>query len=229
MLLIVVFASIPNLLFSNSNFSEERLKQACHNFIKNYCADDVEVSFLNKINPVSFQYEGVSAKISQNFQCQSITKVSIEFYYSGEVIRTVDVPLKIKIFKIVPVTNKTIQSGRKIKSDDFIFTRVDVTNIDLKDIANEDEILDAELGRTISKGSVIKKSMLNSGIVIRKGEKVQVEVSVGSVKIRTFGYSLQDAKAGDIVKFKYENSILNGLAASDGSIILTNNPNITQR
>ncbi len=214
---------------SASNFSESRLQQACYNFIKSNCGDDVEINFLSKITSVSFKQEGVTAKISQNFQCQSFSKLVIEFYWNGEIIETKEISVKIRIFKIVPIAVNTLQKGRILKPEDLTLARVDVTNVNPYDIPNEDEIIGVELARTIPKGSVLLKSNLNNSIVLKKGDKVQIEVNVGGVTIRTMGYALQDAKAGDLVKFRHENNILTGTAAPDGSIILKNNVNFTQR
>lgn len=225
LLIFIIF----NTAQSSSNFSESRIQQACYNFIKSTCGDDVEITFLSKIAPISFRQEGVTARISQGSQCQSISKLLIEFFWNGEIIKTTEISVKIRIFRIVPVAVNTIQKGRRLSLEDITLARADVTNINPSDIPNEDELLGAQVARTIPKGGILLKSNFHSGIVIKKGDKVQVEVNVGAVKIRTTGYSMQDAKAGDVVKFKYENNVLTGIAAPDGSIIVKSIENFTQR
>jgi flagella basal body P-ring formation protein FlgA len=60
-------------------------------------------------------------------------------------------------------------------------------------------------------------------LLIRRGDKIILQIQSGAVRVRATGIAMQDGKPGESIKLKYDNNILQGLVAKDGTIIMIPN------
>jgi flagella basal body P-ring formation protein FlgA len=123
----------------------------------------------------------------------------------------------------VPVLKRSMAKGSAIGSQDFIQEDRDVTYIASDDFPDANDIIGSSLNRSAQAGTVLTRSMLQTGAYIRSGDKVNIIVHSGAVRIRTAGTALQDAASGSTVRVKREGTqnILQGTVDSDGSVLIS--------
>jgi flagella basal body P-ring formation protein FlgA len=219
---LIGFINIKNL-YSRSYFSGDNIKSACVNYIYSVVNDEVEIKVTDNIPNQNFEEDKVYARFQGDKNTlKGNTHVIVEFLKEEKIIKKITIPVNIKIYKKLPVAVKTIISGKQIKSGDFELKKIDATNLNSEDIVTEDEVLGAIAKRNISKNNVILKSYIQSGNQINRGQKVEINVISGGVRIRTSGTALQDGLAGSEIRVRKDNTnvILNGVVSEDGTVVI---------
>lgn len=214
-------------LYSRSYFSGDNIKSACINYIYSVVNDEVEVKVSDKIPNQNFEENKVYARFQGDRNTlKGNTHVIVEFLKDERIIKRITIAVNIKVYKKLPVAVKTIYSGKQIKDGDFKIKKIDATNLNTEDIVNEEEVLGAIAKRNITKNNVILKPYIQSGNQINRGQKVEINVISGGVRIRTSGTALQDGLAGSEIRVRKDNTnvILNGVVSEDGSVVI----NITE-
>jgi len=210
-------------LYSLSYFSGDNIKSACVNYIYSVINDEVEIKVTVNIPNQNFEEDKVYARFQGDKKTlKGNTHVIVEFLKDERIIKRITIPVNIKIYKKLPVAVKTIISGKQIKNGDFELKKIDATNLNSEDIVTEDEVLGAIAKRNISKNNVILKSYIQSGNQINRGQKVEINVISGGVRIRTSGTALQDGLAGSEIRVRKDNTnvILNGVVSEDGTVVI---------
>jgi len=213
-------------LFSQSSFSGERLKQACIDYIYDKVGNDAEISISSKIDDQKFTASGVIAKLrGEENSLKGNTNVAIEFLLDDKLVKRVQVPVRIKLWKEVPVAKESIHRGEVITEEDLLLEKKDITNFSNSEIVAFEEILNSKAKRNISESSIITSSFIEKGNMINKGDKVQLVVQTGNIRIQAFGEALQDAGENDMLRVRREGTktILQGRVASDGTVIISQN------
>ncbi len=214
-------------LISRSYFSGDNIKTACINYIYSQVNDEIEIKINEVIPHQNFEEDKVYARfLGDRNSLKGNTHVVVEFLKDEKILKRITVPVNIKIYKKLPVAVKTIFSGKLIKDGDFVLKRIEATNFNPEDLISEDEIIGAIAKRNISKDNVILRSFIQSGNQINRGQKVEINVISGAVRIRTSGTALQDGLAGSEIRVKKDDSnvILNGIVTEEGTVVI----NITE-
>lgn len=221
-LIITLIAAIPTAgLYADSSFSGERLKKSCISFIYKKVGDDAQVAISRNIDDQLFDSDGVTARCSATKESlRGNCFLALEFHKDNKLLRRIQIPVRVKIFREVPVAANTIRRSSVIKTNDIIYEKQDVTYYNSDDIPEASDIIGAKTKRNIAKGRIVTKSSLEQDIVIRRGEKVLIIVQTGAIRIRSNGTALQDAAKGASIRVKRvgSGSILHGRVATDGTI-----------
>jgi flagellar basal body P-ring formation protein FlgA len=207
-----------------SSFSGERLQKACSDFVYNILGDDIELRISKSIREQSFEEKGVTARCSATKESlRGNCFVGIEFLFKGKIIKRLQVPARVIIYKDVPVAIDNIPVGNVIYANDISFQKKDVTYQSDKDIPTINEIAGQKASRNISKGNIITRAFIEEQGTIKRGDKVNVIVQSGTVIIRTTGQAMNDAAVGKSIRVKREGTqtILDGLVAMDGTIFIS--------
>jgi flagella basal body P-ring formation protein FlgA len=219
LLLIFFICSLPS--FAVSRFSGERLKEECIQFVIDQAGTDAQVSISQGVEDQNFDEDGITAT------CQATpgslhgnTHVAIEFRHGNQLIKRLEVAVRVKIFKDVPVTTTTIRRNQDITKQDIAIETRDITNYKESELVPVDQIVGNKAKSNISKGSIITISSIFMDFTVKRGDKVTIVVQYGAVRIRTTGEALQDAGCGDNIRVKREGTgiILTGKVAMDGSV-----------
>jgi flagella basal body P-ring formation protein FlgA len=223
LLIIITFLSFVKAE-GKSSFSGERLKEACLNYIYNIYGDNAEVQISKNIDDQIFDDDNITA------QCDGNTKslrgncyVAIEFRKDEKLVSRIQIPVRIKIYGIVPVATELIKSADYIKDTQVTLEKIDITYIDLEKVENLEYIIGKKAKRNITAGTVITGGLLENEIMIHRGDDVRIYAQSGAVRISSTGKALQDAEVGQKVRIQRDGSrdILNGYVARDGSIFIT--------
>lgn len=224
LILIILISFFANpVLYSRSFFSGDNIKSACINYIYSVLNDEIEIKISEKIPNQIFEVEKVYARfLGEKNSLRGNTHIIVEFLKDEKLLKRITVPVNIKIFKKLPVAKRTINSGKEIKSGDFEIKKVDATYLNSEELLSEDEILGAIAKKNISRNNVILRSSIHSGNQINRGQKVEVNVFSGAIRIRTTGVALQDGTVGSEIRVRKDDSnvIISGVVSQDGSIVI---------
>jgi flagella basal body P-ring formation protein FlgA len=212
-----------NNLLAKSSFSGSRLKNACLSYISNLVEKDSDVR-ISEIEDQFFEETGVIARCdARTNSLRGNTYVALEFLdHEEKLIRRVEVPVNIKVYKDVPTAVYTLQKDKILMINDITYNRMDVTYLDESKIPGIEKIVGKKVNRQINKGEVISANYLENEVLVNRGGKVNIIVQSGAVSIRTSGVALQDAAIGDIVRVQREGSrqSLQGKVYDDGTVYI---------
>ena len=210
-------------IFAQSTFSKERLENAIINYVKsvNKCESDVEID--QSVREQRFTQSGVQATINHQGDLTGLCKVNIDFLLNGEIIRSQEIRIKVKLFVRVPVAIRFIPKDAVISAEDVEIRRADVTNIDPNTVVELSEAIGAKSRSGIARGNVIKYSdlMAASSISVKKGDRVRLLHYAGAICIKSNGFALENGSVGSVIKVKNQNNqTLFGFVADDGNVII---------
>ena len=220
--MVIIIAAMPVVLSAGSTFSGEKLKSACSSYIYKYTGQDAVVDFAAEISDQYFDKSKVTARCTgQPESFRGLCYVYVEFRLNGRLLKRLNIPVRVKIYREVAVAGESLPSGSKIKGSDINYKKVDITHYSSNELPEYDDIIGSTLVTSLPKGAVIVKSSLGGDVLVRRGDKVTVVASSGAVNVRASGFAMQDASAGEPVKVKCNGSILRGRVAMDGTIFLS--------
>ena len=183
----------------------DTIEKAIIEHLKDYAVEsglDIEIEIPN-INTVNIQgtddFE-MNIEIPEEQSIKSRIPVRVEFTdRDGAVLRRYQYSARIKIFKIVAVANTDMGHGEQITEDCVDMERVDVSN--LKGCFEDVTILGTmQTSRIIKEGTVFTERNVSTIPVISRGERVLIEVKVGSVTATAEGTARQDGGIGDTIR-----------------------------
>lgn len=207
----------------NSTFPGVRLTAACQNYILSKVKDDAQVTISREIEDVIFNEDGVSAKcVGKAASFRGNCFVVIEFYKNGNLIKRLEIPVRVKLFREVPKVVSSLPRAKEISESDIIFEKTDITNYRDEDLLGKNEVIGAKLKRNISEGTVITRAFIEEEMTISRGEKIVIISESGAVRIRTSGEALQDGVVGKTIRIRREGtrSVLHGCIARDGTVFI---------
>jgi len=218
-ILILGLFSVSQLICASS-FSRDRLSEACIDYIVDSYDSGSEVYLLTSISNQAFEEDDVIAKVSLEKGTNYSGSCLLEFYTDEILLKRLEVLYKVKLYKLVSVAAKGLQKGTCIQSSDISKLKVDISLYDENELIHEEYITGKKLTKSISRGTILLTSLFDSGNSIVRGDRVPVEVQSGAVRIRAYGNALNDARAGESVKIKVQERILQGIASDEGSVVI---------
>jgi len=226
LLILLVFVVSSTGVLAKSTFSGERLRQSCIEYINQTVGGEAVVSISQKIVSQEFEDDGIVAQINSDTKnLKGNTHLAIEFLKNGKIIRRLEVPVRIRIFKFVAVAATTINKGDAVNEGDINQEKEEITYISDNDNISPEEIIGQKAKRNISKGTIFTRNLFENQNRIHRGEKVTLIIKSGAVTIRTSGVALQDADYGSKIRIKREGTqtVLYGSVAMDGSVLISPN------
>lgn len=226
--IILIFLSLAGVVYSQSFFIGEEIRQELIKEIRMRVGDDAEIIVSRSIQDFSFSPSDVSFSFDfGNSESQPLNgnfMVGIEFRKGNELLRRIEVPARVKIYRNLLVANRTIAQGELITNENTSIERKELP----PNVRNEDCLPENLLGKSAShsivRGSIITQKSVSEPYAIRRGDKVRIVVLSGMISISTNGTALQDARPGETVRCVRDGfrSVLIGIAAKDGSVIISN-------
>ncbi len=220
-LFILIFS--VSRVFGESNFSAERLRQACKSYVESVTGNDVDITIATNIIDQSFDNDNIIAKFKSNGSVlKGNTHIAIEFYNGQELIKRLEIPVRIKVFRNMPVSARAIRKGEEISDADIRIIRSDVTYLRDDDLVDDDYMSGKKASRNIPEGVILLNNYFAPDISISRGDKVTIIVESGSVRIRSTGVSLQDGSIGGFIRIKRDGSkkIIEGKIGPDAMVYL---------
>ncbi|MCX7880700.1 MAG: flagellar basal body P-ring formation chaperone FlgA [Ignavibacteria bacterium] len=222
---IIILLLYSTLLYSQTIIAGKEIRQRIEQEIRSVYGNNTEISLPQKIQDFWFSESDIDFEI--NFgTTEPIGNViaGIEFRRYGNLLKRVEIPVRVKVFRNVLTASRTINRGEVISDENTIVQYKEISSKTQLSDSEGEEIYGKVAKHTILRGSIITKELLTEPFAIRRGDKIKIIVLSGSVYIQTTGVALQDGKSGELVRVRRDgtNTILTGLAAKDGSVIISN-------
>jgi len=200
-IVLLILGSVT-VMTAQSSFSAERLRKAVEQYVQKSLDDNSECLVSSTIEAQTFAVDNVTARcVAGLSSLRGSTNVAIEFIVDNDVVlRRIHVPVIIKKYAVIPVAESTIRQSEQIRTENLRFERRDISAFEEEDIPTNEEIIGAAARRTITKNSIITRSLLLSAQSVRRGSVVKLYATVSGVTITSRGTALSDADMGQTVR-----------------------------
>lgn len=204
-ILLVILGSVT-VMSAQSSFSAERLRKAVEQYVQKSLDDNSECLVSSTIEAQTFAVDNVTARcVAGLSSLRGSTNVAIEFIVDNDVVlRRIHVPVIIKKYAIVPVTEIHIRQSEKVQIENIRFERRDISAYNEEDMPTQEEIAGSVARRNITKNSIITRSLLLSAQSVKRGSSVKIYATVSGVTITSRGTALSDADMGQTVRVMRE-------------------------
>lgn len=208
---------------AQSTFSGTRLKEAVLSHIQERCLTECEI-IVNVVQTQKFDESSVEASIVEDIPFfKGKMNVTIEFKKNSVVLRTIQVPVFVKLFSVLPTTATTLPSGHTLKDEDIVEKRVEITAYKESEIVTKPEIIGFRTKQSLQQGAIITANVILSPESIRKGDVVSLVVLIGSVSVRGTAVALENGNVGEKIRISREGSqtVLVGVVQPNGVVVIT--------
>lgn len=224
MILLIVNVS---LAFSGSNFAAERLEDAVRKYISSNVELSHEIDLLTVLTDKAFEMSEVTATISHRGELRGMCDVIIEFRNKERLLDRIKVNTRIRLYAEIPVAATNLTKSKVISEEDIAYKVTEVTDIQLNQIPQKNEIIGKTVLESIYKQQAVLLTNITSDLVLSRGEKVEILVNAGAVQVRAYGTAMNDARVGEMIRVKRDGStkkIIYGRVSPSGAVELyTNN------
>ncbi|MCF6257310.1 MAG: flagellar basal body P-ring formation protein FlgA [Gammaproteobacteria bacterium] len=147
-------------------------------------------------------------------------KLTVGLRCTGPKPWTVYVPAHIKIFANVIAAAQPLLRGSEISATDVIFVRQELSQLRSGYFIKTESVIGKILTQNLSAGHAITPKRVKAAFLVRRGEKVTIEVSIGTLKVRGKGEALKDAARGELVSVRNSQSkrIVQGVVTKPGTV-----------
>lgn len=127
---------------------------------------------------------------------------------------------KLKVYNDAVVALKAIKANKLIDSGDVKLVRVEMAEAG-EALASIEEAAGMLAKRPISAGSVIKREYVKPEVIVKKGEKVTLNVQGPKISIRSKGTASEDGHKGGVIAVRTASGKqITGRVAGPGEIII---------
>jgi len=133
---------------------------------------------------------------------------------------TILVPALATVFRPVAIAGRSLQRGELISAAD-VTTEIRDMNQYRQGFALEPElIIGKEAKYPVAKGEAFRTSALAAPLVIKSGEEVSIEASVGTISVVTNGTATGDGRLGQQIRVKNNHSerVINARVVGPGKV-----------
>lgn len=128
--------------------------------------------------------------------------VNVEVSCKGGTQWTILVPALARVHRPVAIANRNLARGEVITENDLATEVKDVSNFRMGFALTPDALIGKETKFAINKGEAFRNSALAAPLVIRRGDTVSMESTVGDISVRTNGTAISDGRIGQQIRVK---------------------------
>jgi len=208
---------------AQSTFSGSRLKEAALSHIQDRCLTDCEI-VVNTIQTQKFDESAVEANIVDDIAYfKGRMNVTVEFKKNSLLLRSLQVPVYVKLFSILPTAASNLMSGHTLQESDILEKKVDITAYKESEIVTKPEVIGFRTIQRIQQGALITANSVLSPESIRKGDIITLIVQYGTVTVRGTAVALENGEIGDKIRISREGSqsVLIGIVQQNGIVFVT--------
>lgn len=119
---------------------------------------------------------------------------------------TILVPAQAIVFRPMAVASRNLQRGELISTEDIGVEVLDVSQYRQGYSSKPEDIIGKELKYPVNKGDAFRESVLNSQLVIKRGDEVSVEAVAGAIRVVTTGTAITNGRIGQQIRVKNNQS-----------------------
>jgi len=132
--------------------------------------------------------------------------VSVHTQCPGSKPWSLYVSASVKVMESVVVASRNIPKGTLLSYEDFDTQLKDTANLSNNYVADIAQLLGKSSARTIRAGEVLRFSLVNEPIAIKRGDTVVVEARTGAIVVSSQAVALADGKVGDQISVRNSQS-----------------------
>jgi len=207
-----------------NNQSTEVLHQTVRDFLQAQTAkragQDIEISVgrIDRRLKLAVCPKAPTAFLAPGAKLQG--KLTVGLHCTGPKPWTVYVPAQIKIFADVIAATQPLFRGNEISASDIMLVRQELAQLRSGYFTKTDAVLGKVLTQNLAAGHAITPKRIKAAILVRRGEKVTIIASVGTLKVSGKGEALNDAARGELVSVRNSQSkrIIQGIVTKPGTV-----------
>lgn len=204
-----------------ARFSAKTLRFAVERFLRSHLESTDSYTISESISDQVFDESGITARCDASTESlRGNTRIPIVFVKNESVVRRIYVPARITRMRMTPVITRSLRKGDILQESDVEEKLTDVT---YQNGECASEYIGKRANYSLNKGTVLMSEHVVSGSGIQRGDVVTLNVTSGSVVIRTSGVALDDAIVGQTVRVRRQDSsiVLTGTAIENKTVTLS--------
>lgn len=126
----------------------------------------------------------------------------------------------IRTFQKVAIAIRPLARGAVVSREDFRFERKDISKLRQGFLTSDEQILNKQTKRALSRGAVFSAANLRSQQLIKRGQRVTIRAQSPTFDIRMSGLALMDGEAGQQIRVRNDKSkrIVEGKVIAPGIV-----------
>jgi flagella basal body P-ring formation protein FlgA len=130
----------------------------------------------------------------------------VGLFINGQFIKTVSVVGVVKAQATLVTPVRWIKPKEVLGAEDVTVMTVDVPSLTHNFVLDLHDVIGKEVLRPLPPKQPIRKSLLGDPPIVRKGDRVMIEVRQGGLLVQTVGLAKATGKLGDTIPVKNQNS-----------------------
>ena len=202
--------------------TEEKIYDVAKKYLKkqlSYKSENHEISFKRRIKSIyapsnKLHIDVIERRIGM---LKGLLHLSVGIYNGQKLYKVVSVPLKIRVFENVVLSNKDISPDDVINENDLLIERRETTTSGKDVIYKIEDAIGKQPKNNIKKGDIFKSNMLRDVPLLERGRFVTIKVIKGNIVVTTPGKAMQNGSLNDYIKVLNLSSNEQIVAQIDGS------------
>jgi len=164
----------------------------------------IRIEFSSRIPDVIFSCKDVTCRVENQRKEDFIgyAVFNIRFYNKGVFLKEKGVRVKLDVSKDVVVSSRFLSRNTRINYDDVKLVKKWFDRMPVNRVTDLTEVVGKTLCASLRQNSEIKRNMLRSPMVVKRGKLVRVIFERGPLVVTTVGLSQQNGVPGDLIKVK---------------------------
>jgi len=130
----------------------------------------------------------------------------VGLFINGQFIKTVSIVGEVKAQATVVTPVRWIKPKEVVVAEDVTSMIIDVPSLTHDFVLDPNDVIGKEVLRPLPPRRPIRKAVLDDPPIIRKGDRVMLEVRQGGLVVQTIGLAKATGKFGDTITVKNQNS-----------------------
>jgi flagellar basal body P-ring formation protein FlgA len=132
--------------------------------------------------------------------------VNVKVACEGAVHWSILAPAQAIIYRSMAVASRNLERGNVINAGDITEQIVNVSQYRQGYSGESEEIIGKVLKYPVNKGDAFRSSVLDSPLLIKRGDQVSVEANAGSITVISAATAISDGKLGQQIRVKNNQS-----------------------
>lgn len=135
-------------------------------------------------------------------------RLSVDVRCESPTAWKISLPVQIQIFKTVAVSSELLTKGKIVQASDIALIKQNIAALSQGYYERPEDIVGKVVTRPISQGTLIKPSMLQEAILVKRGSAVNIISQGKGIRVQALGTAMQDGTKGQTVTVKNKSSNL---------------------
>ncbi len=133
---------------------------------------------------------------------------------------TVFITAKIKLYGLIVETNRPLNKGHILSSNDLILSEKDLSKIKYGYFVKKDNLIGKQLSRRLAQKRIIKSNYVKEQTLVKRGENVSIVAENTGYSVKMSGTALSSGVLGERIRVKNSSSkrVIEGIIKSAGVV-----------